>query len=203
MQTQQFLRILIGVVLILALKPGKSVRLEAGVPQAAGQHAGKVTGLIPVVTVQHAGKGTPIVLKLSNPIFWEDLVETQGNGRVRITFDGGSFLNIGARSQVRIVQHDAQSQQTAVELRLGSLRCEVVKLTEGGKFETRTPTALIEVVGTDYFVIATPRLTRVWSTTGDVTVRNIDPKVPGEVTLHTGQAASVQQGKPPQMNSKL
>lgn len=179
------------------VRPGQSVRLEAGVPQAAGQHAGKVTGHIPVGTVQHEGKGTPIVLKLSDPILWEDLVATQGNGRIRITLDGGSFLNIGARSQMRIVQHDAQSQQTAVELKLGSLRGEVVKLTKGGKFETRTPTAVIGVVGTIYIAHATPRLTRVWSVTGDVTVRNIDPNVPGEVTLHTGQTTSVQLGKPP------
>lgn len=179
------------------VRPGQSVRLEAGVPQAAGQHAGKVTGHIPVGTVQHEGKGTAIVLKLSDPILWEDLVATQGNGRIRITLDGGSFLNIGARSQMRIVQHDTQSQQTAVELKLGSLRGEVVKLTQGGKFETRTPTAVIGVVGTIFVANANPRLTRVWSIQGDVTVRNIDPSIPGVVTLHTGQTTSVQLGKPP------
>ncbi len=177
--------------------PGKSVRLEAGVPQAAGQHAGKVSGHIPTGTVQHEGKGTPIVLKLSDPIYWEDLVATQGNGRIRIALEGGSYLNIGARSQMRIIQHDAQSQQTAVELKLGTLRGEVVKLAKGGKFETRTPTAVIGVVGTVWAVTATPRVTHVWSVTGDVNVKNIDPKISGEVTLHTGQTTSVQLGKPP------
>jgi len=180
------------------VRPGQSVRLEAGVPQAAGQQAGKVSGHIPTGSVKHGGKGTPITLKLSDPIFWEDLVSTQDNGRIRIALEGGSYLNIGARSEMRIIQHDAQSQQTTVELKLGSLRGEVVKLTKGGKFETQTPTAVIGVVGTIYVVnVNSPQLTRVWSVTGDVTVRNIDPNVPGEVTLHAGQTTSVQQGKPP------
>jgi hypothetical protein len=183
------------------VRPGQSVRLEAGVPQAAGQQAGKVSGHIPTGKVQHEGKGTLITLKLSDPIFWEDLVSTQDNGRIRIALEGGSYLNVGARSQMRIIQHDAQSQQTEVELKLGSLRGEVVKLTKGGKFETRTPTAVIGVVGTIYVVNANPQLTRVWSATGDVTVRNIDPNVPGEVTLHAGQTTSVQKGKPPESPS--
>jgi FecR protein len=182
----------------LIVLPGKSVHLEAGVPQAAGQLAGSVSGEIPTATVQRGGTGNANSLKLKDPVYWQDLVETQGNGRVRIALAGGSFLNVGARSQMRIVQHDAQSQQTSVELKLGTLRGEVVKLTKGGsKFETRTPTAVIGVVGTIYAANATPQDTGVWSVTGDVTVRNIDPNVPGTVVLHTGQFTHVGLGVPP------
>jgi hypothetical protein len=99
---------------------------------------------------------------------------------------------------MRIVQHDAASQQTEVELTLGHLRGEVVQLTKGGaKFETRTPTAVIGVVGTIYMAQAAQRLTRVWSVKDDVTVRNSNPRIPGSVTLHTGQFTSVRFGFPP------
>jgi hypothetical protein len=117
---------------------------------------------------------------------------------VRIGLTDGSILNIGARSIMRIVQHDAASQQTEVELTLGHMRGEVVKLTKGGaRFETRTPTAVIGVVGTIFMVQSTPTLTRVWSVQNDVTVRNINPGVVGTVTLHTGQFTSVRFGLPP------
>ncbi|HEV2348298.1 MAG TPA: FecR domain-containing protein [Terriglobia bacterium] len=182
----------------LIVPPGKTVRLEDGMPQAAGQLAGKVSGEIPSATDQRGGSGNVSPLNLSDAVYLEDLVATQANGRVRIALLGGSFLNVGARSQMRIVQHDAQSQQTEVELKLGTLRGEVVKLTKGGKFETRTPTAVIGVVGTIYVAnVTTPQDTGVWSITGDVTVKNIDPNVLGTVVLHTGQFTHVGLGVPP------
>lgn len=182
----------------MVIQAGKTVRLEDGVPQAAPQIAGKVSGEIPSATDQRGGQGKANPLNLSDSVYLQDLVETQVNGRVRIALVGGSFLNVGARSQMRIVQHNAQSQQTAVELKLGTLRGEVTKLTKGGgKFETRTPTAVIGVVGTIYVANATPQDTGVWSITGTVTVKNVDPNIPGTVTLHGGEFTHVAKGAPP------
>jgi hypothetical protein len=87
-------------------------------------------------------------------------------------------------------------QQAGVELKLGTLHCEVVKLRSGGKFETLTPTAGIGVVGTIFVIDAGPRSTRVGSIFGDVVVGNIDLKVLGAVTLHSGQSTIVELGKP-------
>jgi hypothetical protein len=159
---------------------------------------------IPKEVVQHQGKGAETNLNQNDNVLWGDSVSTQQNGRVRIGLNDGSFLNIGARSTMRIVQHDAASQQTDVELTLGHMRGEVVKLTKGGaRFETRTPTAVIGVVGTIVMVQATPTLTRVWSVKDDVTVRNINPGVVGSVTLHTGQFTSVRFGFPPGVPTTL
>lgn len=182
------------------LAPGKSIHMEAGMPQAGGgaQVAGKVAVALPKEVVQRGGKGTKIPLGVSDTVNWMDVVQTIGNGRTRIALLDGSFLNIGARSTMRILQHDAASQQTEVELTLGHMRGEVVKLTRSGaKFETRTPTAVIGVVGTIFMVQATPTLTRVWSVQDDVTVRNINPNVVGTVTLHTGQFTTVRFGLSP------
>ncbi len=114
------------------LLPGKSLRLEAGMPQVAGQPAGKVANAIPDETVQRSGQTAQAPLKVNDGVLWEDTVRTLGNGRVRIALEDGSLINIGARSVMRITKHDAASQQTEIELQLGKLRGQVVKLSKPG-----------------------------------------------------------------------
>ena len=178
--------------------PGKSYRVEAGRPQAAGQPAGKVTNTIPQGTVQHPGQTAQINLNLNDSVLWEDVVRTPGTGRIRIALLDGSVLNVGARSTMRIVKHDAQSQQTEIEMQLGKLRGQVVKMSRpGASFQIKTPTAVIGVVGTLLTVTATPGNTHVMCAEGKVNVKNLDPKVPGERTLGPGEQTSVPAGQPP------
>jgi ferric-dicitrate binding protein FerR (iron transport regulator) len=182
----------------VVLTSGKHHRLGRGAPQAAGQPAGKVANAIPDETVQHPGQAAELPLRVADPIIWEDIVRTLKTGRVRIALLDGSFLNVGARSVMRITKHDAQTQQTEVELQLGRLRGEVVKITKpGGSVQIKTQTAVIGVVGTILNVHALRNLTRVFCLDGTVTVRNINPAIPGEVTLHPGQTTSVPRGGPP------
>ncbi len=180
------------------LAPGKSLRLAAGRPQAAGQHAGKVSNAIPQEVLQPQGKGAEIPLKVSDGVNWEDVVRTLRTGRVRIVLEDGSTLNIGARSVMRITKHDAQSQQTQVELQLGRLRGEVVKITKpGGSFQVKTNTAVIGVVGTIFTVQAQQNVSQVFCMGGTVSVQNVNPAITGQVTLHAGQSTSVSISGPP------
>jgi hypothetical protein len=178
--------------------PGKSLRLGAGMPQAAGQMAGKVSNLIPQGTVQHPAQTTQVSLNINDPIVWEDTVRTLNTGRVRIGLNDGSFLNVGVRSTMRIVKHDAQSQQTEIEMQLGKLRGQVVKLSKpGSSFQVKTQTAVIGVVGTVFVVTATPKNTNVLCVEGKVNVKNVDPNIPGDKTLGPGEQANVPAGQPP------
>jgi hypothetical protein len=180
------------------LAPGKSARLEAGRPQAAGQLAGKVSNAIPDETLQHPGQTAEVLLKLNDAVSWEDVVRTLRTGRVRIALLDGSFLNVGARSVMKITKHDAQSQQTEIELQLGRLRGEVVKITKsGGGFQVRTQTAVIGVVGTIFVIEAFRNLTRVFCLDGMLAVQNINPAIVGQVTLHAGEFTSVPGAAPP------
>jgi ferric-dicitrate binding protein FerR (iron transport regulator) len=182
----------------IILAPGKSARLEAGGPQGGGQLAGHVSNAIPEETVQHLGKPGEVPLKLNDSVNWEDLVRTLRTGRVRVALLDGSFLNVGARSVMKIIKHDAQSQQTQIELQLGRLRGEVVKITKpGGGFQVRTQTAVIGVVGTIFVIEAFRNLTRVLCLDGMLTVRNINPAIVGQVTLHAGEFTSVPGAAPP------
>jgi ferric-dicitrate binding protein FerR (iron transport regulator) len=180
------------------LLPGKSLRLEAGMPQVAGQPAGKVTNAIPQETIQRAGQTAQLPLKVNDGVNWEDTVRTLGTGRVRIGLLDGSVLNVGARAVMRITKHNPQSQQTELELQLGKLRGQVVKLSQpGASFQVKTNTAVIGVVGTIVLIDALLNLTQVQCLDGLVSVRNIDPAVPGERVLRPGEQTSVGAGQPP------
>ena len=180
------------------LLPGKSLRLEAGMPQVAGQPAGKVANAIPEETVQRSGQAAQAPLKVHDGVLWEDTVRTLGNGRVRIALEDGSLINIGARSVMRITKHDAQSQQTEIELQLGKLRGQVVKLSKpGASFQVKTNTAVIGVVGTILIIDALPKLTHVRCLEGMVNVKNLNPAIAGETTLHAGEQTHVGAGQAP------
>jgi len=169
--------------------------------QAAGQLAGKVNAAIPDDVVQRLGQGQEIQLNLSDSVNWEDVVRTLQMGRVRIALLDGSFLNVGARSLMRITKHDPQSQQTAIELSLGKMRAEVVKLSQpGSSFEVKTPTALLGVVGTEFIVETDGQdITTIYVVEGAARVRNVDPNVVGEVIVHTGESTIVRRGMAPEL----
>jgi hypothetical protein len=116
-------------------------------PPADVQHAGQISALIPAAT--RNDKAT----KVKDEVDWNDLLKTTQNGRVRAGLNDGSILSVGSNSELRVVQHDAASQQTSLEMNAGRLRSRVVKITQpNGKFEVRTPNAVIGVIGTDFFV---------------------------------------------------
>ena len=167
--------------------------------QASGaQQAGEVVGAIPDEVVEHQGATTDLPLKMSDTVYWQDLVKTLDNGRVRIRLMDSSLLNVGVRSEMRIVQHDPQSQQTQIELGFGRLRGEVKKLTKSGsKFEVVTPTALIGVVGTVFDFEVTKTATRVHVVRGRVWVHHRDPSVKGETVLRKGQQTDIAHAAPP------
>ena len=119
-------------------------------PQAAGQRAGEVSRVIPAVSIARGSK--TITASSKSVVDWQDLVNTQVNGRARIALDDGSVLNVGSDASMKIVKHDAGAQQTELELTYGKLRTQVQKIGKpDGKFEVRTPAGVAGVVGTDFF----------------------------------------------------
>src|ERR1700676_2854038 len=80
--------------------------------------------------------------------------------RARVSLNDGSLLNLGSNSALRVLQHDAQAQQTSLDLAVGRMRGQVVKLSRpGAKFEIRTPAGVAGLVGTDFYLLATPDYT--------------------------------------------
>ncbi len=130
-----------------------------------GQAAGQINAMIPAAT----RNSTPA--KVKEELDWNDLLKTEHSGRVRAGLKDGSILNLGSDSELRIVQHDSASQQTSLEMDFGKVRSQVMKITKpGGKFEMKTPNAVIGVIGTDFYVGFESNTTTVICYKGQVTV---------------------------------
>src|SRR6202007_2625505 len=116
-------------------------------PQTGNQPAGQINALIP------AAPRNSQPAKVREDLNWNDLLKTEHSGRVRAGLKDGSILSLGSDSELRIVQHDSASQQTSLEMDFGKIRSQVVKISKpGGKFEMKTPNAVIGVIGTDFYV---------------------------------------------------
>jgi len=144
--------------------------LLAGLPAMAqpGGHdqvAGQINALIPAATRNSQ------TAKVKEELDWNDLLKTEKTGRVRAGLKDGSILSLGSESELRIVQHDSVSQQTQLEMDFGKVRSQVTKVTKaGGKFEMKTPNAVIGVIGTDFYTSFEGNKTTVICYKGKVTV---------------------------------
>ena len=159
-------------------------------PQPAGQRAGEVSRVIPLVNIARSGK--TINASAKTAVDWLDLVNTQVNARARIALDDGSVLNVGSESSMKIVKHDAGAQQTELELTYGKLRTQAQKIAKpDGKFEVRTPAGVAGVVGTDFFVEYANNTMNVIAFEGLVKVCNLAGVC---VLVKAGQMTSVRSG---------
>jgi len=187
---------LIAGVLCLLLSPLPAVCA----PPAGGQRAGQINALIPAATRNDQPA------KAKDELDWNDLLKTAASGRLRAGLDDGSILSVGSNSELRVLQHDAASQQTSLEMDAGRLRSKVVKITQpNGKFEVHTPNAVIGVIGTDFYVEYSANKTTVICYTGVVSVTPLggahatnNPSNAGNaVTLTAGQMVEITSEIPP------
>jgi ferric-dicitrate binding protein FerR (iron transport regulator) len=111
------------------------------------QTAGEVKALIP------AASRNAQPLHLKDSLQWNDLLKTAPEGRLRVGLTDGSILSLGSNSELKVVKSDSASQQTSIEVNYGKLRSKVVQITKpDGKFEVKTPNAVVGVIGTDFYV---------------------------------------------------
>jgi FecR protein len=180
-------------VLALAVFLSMSVTIPADIwaePQAGGQRAGEISRVIPSVSIARGAKSMTASAKTA--VDWQDLVNTQASARARIALDDGSVLNVGSDSSMRVVKHDAGTQQTDLELTYGKLRSQAQKIAQpGGKFEVRTPAGVAGVVGTDFYVEYANNMMNVIVFEGFVKVCNLAGVC---VVAKAGQMTTVRNG---------
>ncbi len=128
-----------------------SISLPPQVAAQAPQRAGEISRLIPTVDIARGSQ--QLTAEMKSPVDWGDSIQTQADGRARVSLDDGSLLNIGADSTFQVTQHNPGEQQTQVDLTYGRIRSKVVHLSRpGAKFEVHTPVGVAGVVGTDFYV---------------------------------------------------
>jgi hypothetical protein len=180
----------IAILLCFLLSPAPGSCFQAG---GGAQAAGSI-GALDTMATRNGGAAN-----MRDQVQWNDLLETNNTGRLRVNLRDGSLLSLGSNSQMRVVQHDATAQQTTLELLFGRLRSQVVKLTQpSSKFEVRTPTSVAGVIGTDFLLIATADRTTlvVFSGVVRITPRNGAGGTPNDsqsVTVNPGQQVEVTQ----------
>ncbi|MGA8223162.1 MAG: FecR family protein [Candidatus Acidiferrales bacterium] len=169
-------------------------------PQGGAQHAGQITAMIP------AAMRNSETAKPNQELLWGDLLQTEHTGRIRANLADGSILSLGSDTQLHVVQHDASSQQTSLELTYGKVRSQVQKITQpGGKYEIKTPNAVIGVIGTHFLAEYDPTTTTTTVTCyeGQVLVTPSNgAQVQGQgnsnsVTLNPGQTVQITNVIPP------
>lgn len=149
-------------------------------PQGSAQRAGQIDALIPAATRNAQ------TAKAKDEVDWNDLLKTAHGGRLRAGLTDGSILSVGSDSELRVVQHDATSQQTSLEWDYGRVRNQVTNITKsGGKYELKTPNAVIGVIGTDFIALYKSNKTTVWCRKGTVKVTPL-----GKVAKSSGQQSS-------------
>jgi hypothetical protein len=159
-------------------------------PAGNNQVAGQINALIPAATRNSQ------TAKVKEELNWNDLLKTEKTGRVRAGLKDGSILSVGSDSELRIVQHDNVSQQTELEMDFGKVRSQVTKVTKsGGKFEMKTPNAVIGVIGTDFYTSFEGNKTTVICYKGQITVTPIGSAVAAGVAGSTSSAITVSEGQ--------
>jgi hypothetical protein len=159
-------------------------------PAGNNQVAGQINALIPAATRNSQ------TAKVKEELNWNDLLKTEKTGRVRAGLKDGSILSVGSDSELRIVQHDNVSQQTELEMDFGKVRSQVTKVTKsGGKFEMKTPNAVIGVIGTDFYTSFEGNKTTVICYKGQITVTPIGSAVAAGAAGSTSSAITVSEGQ--------
>jgi ferric-dicitrate binding protein FerR (iron transport regulator) len=179
------------------LRAGQSARLDAG-PQGGQPIAGKITRIMPKGVIKRPGLIQELPLSLNAVVDWNDLVRTLDTGRAQIMLVDGSTLNVGVRSQITILRHEATKQQTEIRLSLGTVQANVERITTpGGKFELQTTSAVIGTIDTSYVATTNDGTTRVCGVSGTTSVRSSDPSITKTVRLHRNECVVVILGQAP------
>jgi len=144
--------------------------------------AGQISRLAPQVQIDRGSQ--TLVAAVSNRIYWNDDLRSGPTGRAHVALNDGSQLNLGSDSSLRVLQHDAQAQQTSLDLLVGRMRGKITKLTRpGAKFEVHTPVGIAGLVGTDFSLLVTNDYTELMVFEGAVRFTNL-----------SGQSVSVTAG---------
>jgi len=157
-------------------------------PAMAETPAGQITALIP------AAERNNRTLKLKEEVDWNDLLRTDRSGRARLSLRDGSILSLGSNSEFQVVEHDPAIQQTLLQLNFGKIRSRVVSISQpGGRFEVRTPVAVVKVMGTDFFTQydAPSHVFRVICYSGSVKISGVGKFEGKSQTIHAGQMLEV------------
>jgi hypothetical protein len=172
------------------------------------QPIGSITAIEGEVFLSHRGDTAAFPAMLGDPIYLYDHIQTEKQSRVQLLFEDESLLNLAENTYIQITEHiyspEENRRSSVFRIMMGKVRAIVGRYFSGAgsRYRVSTPTAIIGVRGTHFFVDATlsdeTTVVCIDSAT-DLVVRNIQEDVPGEVILTTRLMTKVLEGMPPSL----
>ncbi|MEE8574459.1 MAG: FecR domain-containing protein, partial [Thermodesulfobacteriota bacterium] len=173
------------------------------VSDASASVAGTITATQGRVDLLKPGEFRASPVKLGQEVEIGDVVRTKADSKTEITFVDNSIMRLAPKTRLKIEEYlfDGQNRESGViKLFRGKARAIVSKpkgRAKIGKFQIHTPTAVIGVRGTDFYVFHMMSLSGVLVTLGSVEVFN--PEFPNNVEyISPGTLTIVKSGSPPQ-----
>jgi hypothetical protein len=180
--------------LLLALG---TVPALAQAPPAIGQ----VESVVGTSTVTRFGQTTASTLTAGTTLQEGDRIQTAAGARLKLTFVDGTVIQLGESTDLVLdwflYAPDADSQSTLLRVSSGIFRVILDLVLPNAAFEVQTATAAATVRGTDWITEAAAASTAIVALDGQVTVRNVETAVPGQVVLDPGEGTDVAAGAPP------
>lgn len=124
-------------------------------------------------------KGVPLE-KVGTDLNVGDILRTKSDGFAKVFFIDGNRISIFPNSRLKIIEYEEVRE---VNITRGIVKFEISKGGEG--LRIKTPTALIGVKGTVFYVFVTPVFTQVLVLSGSVVFRDI--QIQREETLSPKQ----------------
>jgi len=123
-------------------------------PATASAQVGQIANARGSVELAHAGQTTGV--SIGTALFLNDQITDGPDASSTINLNGGSSLELGESTTLKIDQHILPANQgyftTRLTLALGSLRSVVPRVSDGADFEVHTPNAVTSVRGTIFQV---------------------------------------------------
>lgn len=175
----------LAVVVALAWQPG---------PASAQEPVATVVGQTGPATVMRGG--TPVLLRPGVRVHLDDEIYTYAGARVKLRFNDGAEVAIGARSRVLVRRYAGSAGGSASE-RLLELLGGILRVVFGGTggFDVRATTAVASTRSTEWVVEAKPDTTAVFVVDGRVAVSAREAA--GRVELTAGEGTDVAAGTAP------
>ena len=144
------LRLLLGLAALLAIA---TTVISAA---AAGPPIGQVKKVIGHVTILRSGERLSV--KIGDPLYEKDVIETGSDGGIGITFIDNTVFSAGPSSQIALDEFQFNSNDfrgaMLAEMRQGTLAVvsgDIARSTPGA-MKVKTPTAILGVRGTTFAV---------------------------------------------------
>lgn len=135
------------------------------------------------------------LIAVHSPIFRKDIIKTDPGSRIRLKFNDGSRVSLGADSTMKITKfvysEKSNKRRSILTIPEGIFRVIVSKIMPDSRVEVQTATAVSAVRGTDWIGEATPSSTAIFVAEGVVSVRSGNRDIKGEIILEQGEGTSV------------